>query len=71
MSNDVWQPIHEITITKENIMNELIALNQSNIERLAEKGVIRLPPMAFSENINNLGFAVKSEMYVFTGLRIA
>ena len=38
-----------------------------SIERLAEKGVIRLPPMAFSENINNLGFAVKSEMYVFTG----
>ena len=38
-----------------------------SIKRLAEKGVIRQPPMAFSERINNLGFKVKDEIYVFKG----
>lgn len=37
-----------------------------SIERLTEKGVIQLPPMAFSEEINNLGLVVKREHYVFT-----
>lgn len=38
-----------------------------SIDRLVENGVIRKPPMAFSEKINNLGFSVKHEIYVFTG----
>ena len=70
--------MNQLTILGNNILTmsslEIAELVQSrhydvkrSIERLAEKGVIRLPPMAFSENINNLGFAVKSEMYVFTG----
>ena len=70
--------MNQLTILSNNILTmsslEIAELVQSrhydvkrSIERLAEKGVIRLPPMAFSEKINNLGFAVKSEMYVFTG----
>ena len=70
--------MNQLTILGNNILTmsslEIAELVQSrhydvkrSIERLAGKGVIRLPPMAFSENINNLGFAVKSEMYVFTG----
>ncbi|EDA1797291.1 DNA-binding protein, partial [Salmonella enterica subsp. enterica serovar Typhimurium] len=30
------------------------------IERLSKSGVIPLPPMEVSENINNLGFKVKN-----------
>lgn len=38
-----------------------------SIKRLAERGAIRLPPMEFIERINNLGFTVKDEVYVFEG----
>jgi len=38
-----------------------------SIERLSESGVISLTPMAFSEKINNLGFKVPREVYVFEG----
>lgn len=38
-----------------------------SIERLAKRDAIALPPMAFSEEINNLGFAVKRDYYIFTG----
>lgn len=38
-----------------------------SIERLAVSGVIRKPPTAFSENINNLGFSVEQALYVFEG----
>ncbi|EOM4107695.1 DNA-binding protein [Escherichia coli] len=37
------------------------------IERLSKSGVIPLPPMEVSENINNLGFKVKNPHYVFEG----
>ncbi|EPT5695752.1 Rha family transcriptional regulator [Escherichia coli] len=37
------------------------------IERLSKSGVIPLPPMEVSENINNLGFKVKNSHYVFEG----
>lgn len=37
------------------------------IERLAERGTIRFPPMVDAENINNLGFSVKATRYVFEG----
>jgi len=37
-----------------------------SIERLAERGVILKPPMAFLEEISNLGLPIKREMYVFT-----
>jgi hypothetical protein len=38
-----------------------------SIERLADKGVIRLPPLVNVEKINNLGHKVISETYVFEG----
>lgn len=38
-----------------------------SIKRLVEKGVIRQPPTAFLERINNLGFKVKDEVYIFEG----
>ncbi|HAT1511876.1 TPA: DNA-binding protein [Morganella morganii] len=38
-----------------------------SIERLVDSGIIRKPPTAFSENINNLGFAVEQQHYVFEG----
>ena len=38
-----------------------------SIGRLAEKGIISKPPLAFVEEINNLGLPVKREHYLFTG----
>ncbi len=38
-----------------------------SIDRLAKREVIVLPPTAFSEEINNLGFTVKHEYYLFDG----
>lgn len=38
-----------------------------SIERLVKNGVIRQPPTAFLERINNLGFKVKDDVYVFEG----
>ncbi|RXA96921.1 helix-turn-helix domain-containing protein [Yersinia sp. 2105 StPb PI] len=40
---------------------------QRTIERLAERGVIQLPPMVDFEEINNLGLAVTREYYNFEG----
>ncbi|WP_341325930.1 Rha family transcriptional regulator [Methylotuvimicrobium sp. KM2] len=37
------------------------------IDRLADKGIIQLPPTVNSENINNLGLPQKSTLYCFTG----
>ncbi|MEW5290326.1 hypothetical protein ABW286_14225 [Erwinia papayae] len=39
-----------------------------SIERLAERGVIRLPAMQEIEEINNLGLPVKREYYQFEGV---
>lgn len=38
-----------------------------SIKRLIAKGVVRQVPTAFLERINNLGFKVKDEYYVFEG----
>ncbi|EPG0465261.1 Rha family transcriptional regulator [Escherichia coli] len=38
-----------------------------SIERLVAKSIIRKPPMAVSEKINNLGFKVQHEHYLFEG----
>lgn len=38
-----------------------------SIDRLVRNGVIRQPPTAFLERINNLGFKVKDKAYVFEG----
>lgn len=50
---------------------ELVSSRHSDvkrsIERLADRDVIRRPPMAFVERINNLGHAVKVETYNFEG----
>lgn len=40
---------------------------KQSIERLADKGVIRLPPMGDFEKINNLGIPVTRKFYVFEG----
>ena len=40
---------------------------KQSIERLAKNKVITLPPLGISENINNLGFKIKSEYYIFNG----
>lgn len=37
------------------------------IERLADKGIIRIPPTEVSEEINNLGLKVMREHYLFRG----
>lgn len=50
---------------------ELVGSNHADvrrsIERLAEKGVIRNPPLANLEKINNLGLVIQVKAYVFTG----
>ncbi|EEZ1473138.1 Rha family transcriptional regulator [Escherichia coli] len=38
-----------------------------SIERLVAKNIIRKPPMAVSKKINNLGFKVQYEHYLFEG----
>lgn len=38
-----------------------------SIERLADRGVIRKPPTALLERINNLGLSVQDEVYSFEG----
>lgn len=38
-----------------------------SIERLVAKNIIRKPPMAVSDKINNLGFKVQYEHYLFEG----
>lgn len=38
-----------------------------SIERLAKSGIIQLPPMAFSDQINNLGLPQKVKSYMFSG----
>lgn len=52
-------------------ISELVGSRHSDvkrsIERLAERGVIRKPPTAFLERINNLGLAVQDEVYNFEG----
>ncbi|EOO6022874.1 Rha family transcriptional regulator [Escherichia coli] len=40
---------------------------KQSIERLAERGIIQLPPMGISENINGLGLTQKSKHYLFEG----
>ncbi|MBJ8938547.1 phage antirepressor KilAC domain-containing protein [Citrobacter koseri] len=60
------------TITMSSIdIAELVGSRPDNvkvsIERLAERGVIRLPAMQDFEKINNLGLAVKVSAYVFEG----
>ncbi|EIN15553.1 roi domain protein, partial [Escherichia coli FDA517] len=42
---------------------------KQSIERLAERGIIQLPPMGISENINGLGLTQKSKHYLFEGER--
>ena len=61
---------HEISMTSLEIA-ELVGSRhvdvKRSIERLIEKGTIRDTPMAFSENINNLGFKTRQEYYLFKG----
>jgi phage regulator Rha-like protein len=58
------------TMTSREIA-ELVESRHSDImrsiTRLATAGIIRQPPSAFSEEINNLGFKVKREYFVFSG----
>ncbi|EJW0402386.1 Rha family transcriptional regulator [Escherichia coli] len=50
---------------------ELVGKRHDNVKRtietLAKNGVIRLPQIEVSERINNLGFNVQYEHYVFEG----
>lgn len=50
---------------------ELVGKRHDNVKRtietLAKNGVIRLPQIEVSERINNLGFSVQYEHYVFEG----
>lgn len=43
---------------------------KTSIERLVESGVIRTPAMKVFEEINNLGFNVPREVYVFEGEKV-
>lgn len=60
----------KVSMTSQDIA-ELVVSRHSDvkrsIERLAERGVIRKPPMQFLERINNLGLAVQDEVYNFEG----
>ncbi|MFW1800853.1 phage regulatory protein/antirepressor Ant [Acinetobacter nematophilus] len=63
-------PLLTQTMTSLEIA-ELVEKRHSNVKRTIEtllsNGVIREPQIEFFDNINNLGFNVKNEMYVFEG----
>lgn len=40
---------------------------KQSIERLAERGIIQLPPLGIIENINKLGLNQKTKVYEFSG----
>lgn len=60
----------KVSMTSDEI-SELVGSRPDSvkraIERLAERGVIQLPPMVISENINGLGLTQKSKHYLFEG----
>ncbi|EKK3318969.1 Rha family transcriptional regulator [Salmonella enterica] len=61
---------NKISMTSRDIA-DLVGSRHSDvkrsIERLAERCVIRKPPMAFLERINGLGLTVQDEVYNFEG----
>jgi phage regulator Rha-like protein len=63
-------PLDLITMTSRDIA-DLVEKRHDNVKRtietLFERKVIRNPQIEFSEEINNLGFTVKREVYIFTG----
>lgn len=62
--------ISEASITSRDIA-DLVDSRHSDvmrsIQRLAKAETIDLPPVAFSGRINNLGYSVQDEHYLFTG----
>lgn len=52
-------------------ISKLVEKRHSNVKRTIEtlisNNIIQKPQIEFSKNINNLGFTVKSEIYIFTG----
>lgn len=70
MKNQITVTSHVLSMTHKEIA-DLVGSRPDNvkvsIERLAEKGVIRLPALQEIEEINNLGLTVLRERYVFKG----
>ena len=62
--------VHRLKMTSLDI-SELVGSRhdkvKQSIERLAERGTIRLPPLGDFEEINNLGLTVKRSVYLFEG----
>ena len=63
MNNTITMTSREIA----ELVNSRHDSVQRSIERLAQNGVIQLPPTVISEIINNLGLPQKVSEYVFTG----
>ncbi|MBC8949332.1 phage antirepressor KilAC domain-containing protein [Xenorhabdus sp. TS4] len=60
----------ELQMTSQEIADLVDSRHDSvkrAIERLAKQGVIQLPPMVISENINGLGLKQKTQSFVFSG----
>lgn len=70
MKNQITVTGQVLSMTHKEIA-DLVGSRPDNvkvsIERLAEKGVIRLPALQEIEEINNLGLTVLRERYVFKG----
>lgn len=70
MKNQITVTGNALSMTHKEIA-DLVGSRPDNvkvsIERLAEKGVIRLPALQEIEEINNLGLPVLREYYVFKG----
>ncbi|WP_158784641.1 Rha family transcriptional regulator [Pantoea sp. BAV 3049] len=70
MNNVLINSGSDVTMTHKEIADltgSRIDSVKRTIERLAENGVIRLPPLVDFEEINNLGLKVIREYYVFNG----
>lgn len=69
--NDI-SALHKSQLTMSSLeIAELVESRHDNVKRaieiLAEKGIIRLPPMEDCGRINELGFRQSARVYIFTG----
>lgn len=68
--SDLTVLTNQVSMTSKDIA-DLVGSRHSDvirsIERLANKGIIQLTPLAFSGKINDLGLPTQQSYYIFTG----
>jgi len=70
LSVDIGAHLNGVTMTSGEIAELVESRHEDvrrSIDRLVKRGVIRQPPISFSERINNLGLPQKTRHYIFSG----